>query len=137
MVGSIQTSYRFEDLDFDVIVPATQVSYWGQGRTREGIIKSFRSSYPVGLYTRDGGQIGWARATSDTVYHAYIFDLQVIPAFRGQGLGRRLSEDLMAHPELANVTGWMLSTRAHHSLYRKLGFTDAEPGRYMSRVRSG
>jgi len=134
VVGEITTSYRFEDLDFDIIVPATQASYWGQGRTREDIIQSFRNAYPVGLY--DGqALIGWARATSDTVYHAYIYDLQVIPEHRGQGLGTRLTQDLMAHPDLKNVTGWMLSTRAHHGLYRKLGFKDAEPGRHMSLTR--
>lgn len=131
---NLTTSYSFEDLDFNIIVPATQSSYWGQGRTREGIIQSFRNAFPVGLY--DGkALIGWARATSDTVYHAYIYDLQVIPAYRGQGLGTRLTQDLMAHPDLKDVTGWMLSTRAHHGMYRKLGFKDAEPGRYMALTR--
>ncbi len=132
MVSAVTTSYRFEDLDFDIIVPATQSSYWGQGRTRTGIIQSFRNAYPVGLYTETGQQIGWARATSDTVYHAYIYDLQVLPEYRGQGLGTRLAQDLLAHPALGDVTGWMLSTRAHHDLYRKLGFEDAEPGRFMA-----
>ena len=131
---TLTTSYRFEDLDFNIIVPATQSSYWGHGRTRDGIIQSFRNAYPVGLYDGEA-LIGWARATSDTVYHAYIYDLQVIPEYRGQGLGTRLTQDLMAHPELKNVTGWMLSTRAHHGMYRKLGFTDAEPGRFMTLSR--
>ncbi|MEO0915855.1 MAG: hypothetical protein AAFY31_02575, partial [Pseudomonadota bacterium] len=60
----ILTSYHFDRLNFAVIVPATQDSYWGQGRTRDGIIKSFRNAYPVGLYTSEGAQVGWARATS-------------------------------------------------------------------------
>lgn len=132
----IQTGYTFDRLDFDVIVPATQNSYWGQGRTRDGVIRSFRNSYPVGLYAEEGAQIGWARATSDTVYHAYVYDLQVVPEHRGRGLGIRLAQDLMTHPDLKDVTGWMLSTRAHHGLYRKLGFDDVDPGRYMSKVRS-
>ncbi|MEO1536375.1 MAG: GNAT family N-acetyltransferase [Pseudomonadota bacterium] len=133
-MSEIATSYRFEDLDFDTIVPATQASYWGQGRTHEGIVQSFRNAYAVGLY--DGkAQIGWARATSDTVYHAFIYDLQVILSYRGRGLGKRLAQDLMAHPDLIAVTGWMLATRAHHGLYRKLGYEDAEPGRFMSLAR--
>ncbi|MEM7632358.1 MAG: GNAT family N-acetyltransferase [Pseudomonadota bacterium] len=135
-MGRILTSYQFDELDFDTIVPVTQASYWGQGRTREGIVKSFRNAYSVGLRAEDGAQVGWARATSDTVYHAYIYDLQVLPDYRGRGLGTRLTQDLMAHPELSEVTGWMLSTRAHHGMYRKLGFKDADPGRYMSKVRS-
>jgi len=133
----VMTSYKFEDLDFDVIVPETQNSYWGSGRSREGIIQSFENSFPVGLRLTTGEQIGWARATSDTVYHAYIYDLQVIPEYRGKGLGKKLTKDLIEHPMLRNVTGWMLATRNQHALYRKFGFEDAEPGRYMAMMKSG
>ena len=117
----IRTSYDLDEFDFDIIVPATQGSYWGKGRTREGIVESFKNAFPVGLFHPADGRIDWARATSDIVYHAYIFDLQVVPAYRGRGLGRRLAIDLMNHPELRGVTGWMLSTRAHHHIYRPLG----------------
>ena len=129
------TSYRFEDLDFDVIVPAIQGSYWGQGRSRDGIIRSFEKSYPVCLLAETGHTIGWARATSDTIYHAYIYDLQVLPEFRNRGFGTRLAQNLMAHPELVDVTGWMLSTKNQHGMYRRLGFEDAEASRYMSLKR--
>ncbi|MDA7948939.1 MAG: GNAT family N-acetyltransferase [Hyphomicrobiaceae bacterium] len=131
----IRTSYAFEDLDFDIIAPETQASYWGKGRTREGIITSFENSFLVGLYLDDRRMIGWARATSDTVYLAYISDLQILPDFRGQGLGKRLTKDLMDHPDLKSVSGWMLSTDYHHDFYSKFGFADAEPRRYMSLSR--
>ncbi len=128
----IRTSYSLEDFDFDIIVSETLNSYWGKGRSREDIIKSFKNSYPVGIFLGSGEQIGWARATSDTVYHAYIFDLQVLAEYRGRGLAKRLTKDLMDHPELKSVRGWMLATRDQHHLYRKFGFVDAKPGRYMS-----
>lgn len=128
---TIRTGYDVGEFDFDVIVPATQASYWGNGRERNDIIKSFRNSFPVGLFHWQDGQIGWARATSDTVYHAYIYDLQVVPDHRGKGLGKHLVTELMRHPELKDVSGWMLSTRHHHGFYRPLGFEDAEHGRYM------
>ena len=126
-----RTSHDVAEFDFDLIVPATQQSYWGGGRQRDGIIESFHNAFPVGLFDSDGAQVGWARAMSDTVYHAYIYDLQVVPAHRGKGLGRRLATDLMQHPALHNVSSWMLSTRSHHGVYRPLGFEDAVPGRYM------
>ncbi len=128
---TIRTSYDVGEFDFDVIVPATQTSYWGNGRERNDVIKSFRNSFPVGLFHGLEGQVGWARAISDTVYHAHIYDLQVLPAHRGNGLGKRLVTELMGHPELKDVIGWMLSTRCHHDFYRPFGFTDAEQGRYM------
>ena len=125
-------SYDCTTYDFDVIVPFIQQSYWGAGRRRDDIVRAFQHSWTVGLFLPGGQQIGWARATSDTVFHAYIFDLAVIERFRGRGIGRRLVEVLMQHPELTNVTGWMLSTRYHHDLYRTFGFEDAEQGRYMT-----
>lgn len=85
----------------------------------------------AGLFTKEE-QVGWARAASDTVYHAYIMDLMVVPEHRGKGLGKRLTRDLMAHPELTEVTGWMLATRDHHKLYRSFGFSDVEPNRFMT-----
>ncbi len=133
---NLRISYNTDEFDFDLIVPATQASYWGNSRRRDGIIKSFRNSYSVGLFHPADGQVGWVRATSDTVYHAYIYDLQVMPAHRGKGLGTYLVSELMNHPELGEVTGWMLSTRDHHHLYRPFGFRDAAEGRHMVLTRN-
>jgi len=129
---NIRTSYDQSEFDYDLIVPAIQNSYWGEGRIYSDITCAFENSYNVGYFLQSGGQIAWARATSDTIYHAYIFDLYVLREYRGNGYGKQLVTDLMAHPELTRVSGWMLSTRQHHDLYRQFGFMDAEPKRYMS-----
>jgi ribosomal protein S18 acetylase RimI-like enzyme len=42
---------------------------------------------------------------------------------RRQGLGRRLIEAVLAHPELQGLRRLMLVTRDAHALYRQLGFT--------------
>ena len=131
----IRISYDPSEFDFSIIVPFIQGSYWGQGREQQDIMQSFRSSYSVGFFLPSGKQIAWARATSDTVFHAYIFDLAVVLKHRGKGYGKRLVSELMSHPDLWNVSGWMLSTKKHHDLYRQFGFTDAESGRYMSLKR--
>ena len=133
---NIRTSYDVDEFDFDLIVPATQASYWGNGRQKDGVIKSFRNSYPVGLFHPSDGQVGWVQATSDTVFHAYIYDLQVVPSHRRKGLGKFLIVELMRHPDLKDVTGWMLSTRNLHHLYRQFGFKDAEQGRHMVMTRT-
>ena len=132
---TLRTSYDLSEFDFDRIVPAIQQSYWGEGRSAEGIKAAFANSFPAGLFHAEDGQIGWVRATSDCVYHAYIFDLIVVPDYRAQGLGKRMTQDIMNHPDLRAVTGWMLSTRYHHDLYRPFGFKDGEPGRYMALKR--
>jgi len=131
----IRISYEPLEFNFDLIVPFIQQSYWGKGRTHQDIVQAFKNSFSVGFFAENGEQIAWARATSDTVYHAYIFDLAVVQEFRGGGYGKQLIKELMAHPSLVNVSSWMLSTKMHHDLYRQFGFEDAEQGRYMSLKR--
>jgi len=132
----IRISYDQAEFNFDLIVPFTQQSYWGKGRCYQNIVTAFSNSFAIGMFLEDGEQIAWARATSDTVFHAYIFDLVVVEDYRGMGFGKRLVTELMAHPSLTNVSGWMLSTRFHHELYRQFGFKDAEQGRYMALRKS-
>jgi len=128
----IRVSYDQSEFNFDLIVPFIQQSYWGKGRNHQDIVQAFENSFSIGFFLESGEQIAWARATSDTVYHAYIFDLAVVQKYRGKGYGKQLVTDLMAHPSLIKVSGWMLSTKMHHELYRQFGFADAEQGRYMS-----
>lgn len=132
----INISYEHSDFNYDLIVPFIQKSYWGKGRSYENIVQAFSRSFVVGFFSSDGTQIGWARATSDTIYHAYIFDLAIVEEHRGTGLGKKLTLELMSHPELKDVAGWMLATKKHHGMYRKLGFKGVESGRYMSYKKS-
>lgn len=129
---NIRISHDPAEFKYELIAPFIQNSYWGSGRIQTEIVQAFQNSYVVGFFLPDGNQVAWARATSDTVYHAYIFDLAVVEEFRGNGYGKRLVTELMSHPELRRVSGWMLSTRVHHDLYRQFGFEDATTGRYMT-----
>ena len=117
--------------DMDRIVAFIQGSYWGAGRSAEDIKRAFSASCVVGLFDEDK-QLGMARAVSDGVYSAFIYDLFVFEDYRGHGHARRLMDALMAHPELCRVRGWMLATRDAHGLYAKYGFAPVDPGRYMA-----
>lgn len=116
--------------DFDQIVPAVQGSYWGQGRTAMDIRRAFAGSAVVGVF-EDGQHLAVARAITDGVFHAYIYDLIVFEPHRGRGLARVLMDTLLVHPQLKSVTGWMLSTRDAHGIYEKYGFAPVEPNRTM------
>lgn len=132
--AEIELSYEPGRMDLEMIIPVIQASYWGKGRSAAGIRRAFQNSYLAGLF--DGPrQVAFARAVSDATYFAYIFDLFVIPDARGQGLGRRMTEAILDHPDLRGVSGWMLASRDAHDLYRKFGFADAPPGRYMAMTR--
>jgi GNAT superfamily N-acetyltransferase len=106
-------------------------SYWAAGRTRETVERLVREAGRVaGLY-RGGEQVGFARAVTDGVAVAYLADVYVLPAHRGQGLGKELVREIVEHGPYAHVR-WLLHTRDAHDLYAQVGF--AEPGeRLMER----
>ncbi|MEO6688781.1 MAG: GNAT family N-acetyltransferase, partial [Dokdonella sp.] len=54
---------------------------------------------------------------------------------RGRGLGKRLMDFVMAHPDLQYIRRFMLATRDAHGLYEQYGFTQlADPVLIMERV---
>ncbi|WP_299349311.1 GNAT family N-acetyltransferase [uncultured Shimia sp.] len=123
-------TYDFAEFDLDKVIAFIQSSYWGNGRSRADILTSFDNSAIVGMFDGDR-QVGMARAVSDGVFHTYVFDLFVFEEFRGHGFSKDLMTALLEHPDLENVTGWMLSTRDAHGLYHKYGFQPVDPDRTM------
>jgi GNAT superfamily N-acetyltransferase len=95
-------------------------------------VRSIEGSLPFGLYDPDGAQAGFARVVSDRAVFAYLGDVFVLPPFRGRGLGVRLVECVLAHPELQGLRRWHLATADAHELYRRFGFAEpARPDRHM------
>ena len=54
-------------------------------------------SFAVSAAFRDGKLVGMMRALSDGVSDAYILDLVVRKPYRGNGIARRVMENLTAH----------------------------------------
>ena len=116
-------------LDLDAIHAYLTRSYWAEGVTRERVARSLERSLCFGLF--DGAQqIGFARVVTDAATFAYLADVYVLEAYRGQGLGKRLIEAVRAHPDLADLRRFVLWTRDAHGLYERFGFTrlHAQPG---------
>jgi GNAT superfamily N-acetyltransferase len=105
----------------------------GAGPLIGGVEKTVREAARViGLY--DGArQIGFARVVSDSVHMAYLADVYVDTAYRGQGLGVELVREAIdngPHREL----GWTLATRDAHGLYARFGFEPPDY-RWMARPK--
>jgi len=98
-------------------------AYWARGRSRAIMERAFANSLCFGLYAPDGSQAGFARVVSDHAIIAHMNDVFVLPAWRGRGLGKELVAAALAHPELATVIRWTLSTDDAHGLYAAFGFT--------------
>lgn len=116
--------------DYDQIIPFVQSAYWGAGRSGADIKAAFAGSACVGLF-ENGTQLAMARAITDRVFHAYIYDLGVFEPHQGRGLSLLLMDALLSHPDLVKVKGWMLSTRDAHGLYARYGFEPVDADRVL------
>jgi GNAT superfamily N-acetyltransferase len=105
--------------------------YWAEGIPREIVQRSIENSICFGVFHGDE-QVGFARVVTDRATYAYIGDVFIIDSHRGRGLGKKLMNAIMQHPELQHLRRWSLVTADAHGLYAQLGFTPlANPQRYM------
>jgi GNAT superfamily N-acetyltransferase len=120
-------------IDLDVVHGYLSRSYWAKGRPRERVALSISRSFPFGLY-HGSRQVGFARVLTDLVTLALLADVFVLEEHRGRGLGTWLVSVVTGHPRFATLRRFHLGTSDAHELYRKFGFQDAAPGRFMDRV---
>ena len=129
--GAFTVSTDKAKLDLSAIHAYLSRSYWAEGISLEIVRRSVENSLCFGLYD-DSSQIGLARVISDYATYAYVCDVYVLEAYRGQGLGKWLMHCVMAHPDLQGLRRWSLATRDAHGLYEQAGFTAlSNPQGYM------
>jgi GNAT superfamily N-acetyltransferase len=129
--GEFTISTEKARLQLDLIAAFLSRAYWARGRTRAAIERSIEHSLCFGLYAAEH-QIGFARVVTDCATFAYLCDVFIDEAYRGQRLGKWLMSAVMAHPDLQGLRRWILATRDAHGLYRQFGWTELkDPGRWM------
>ena len=99
-----------------------QTAFWASDRRTEDWEIAIRNSKPVvGVW--DGDRlIGFARATSDGIYRATLWDVAIHPDYQGAGLGRKLVETVLMHPHVNRVERVYLTTTHQQSFYERIGF---------------
>jgi GNAT superfamily N-acetyltransferase len=124
-------------LDLDFVHHEVSHTYWAEGIGRDLLEKALANSVIFGVY-RDGGmQVGFARLITDAATFAYLCDVVITAAERGQGLGTWLSQCVVSHPDLQGLRRWALVTRDAHAVYEKAGWRRPNnPQAYMERVFS-
>jgi ribosomal protein S18 acetylase RimI-like enzyme len=99
-----------------------QTAFWASDRRIEDWAVAIRNSKPV-VSVWDGDRlIGFARATSDGIYRASIWDVAIHPDYQGAGLGRKLVETVLMHPHVNRVERVYLMTTHQQSFYERIGF---------------
>ncbi|NJO96014.1 MAG: GNAT family N-acetyltransferase [Hyellaceae cyanobacterium CSU_1_1] len=99
-----------------------RTAFWARSRNMDDLKIAIANSNPV-VTVWDGDRlIGFARATSDGVYRAAIWDVIVDPDYQGVGLGRKLVETVISHPLVSRVERVYLTTTHQQSFYERIGF---------------
>jgi ribosomal protein S18 acetylase RimI-like enzyme len=97
-------------------------AFWASDRTIADLEIAIAHSHPV-ISAWDGDlMMGFARATSDGIYRATIWDVVVHPEYQGAGIGRKLVETVLSHPHVARVERVYLMTTNQQNFYEKIGF---------------
>ena len=100
----------------------TRTAFWARERNIDDLKIAIANSNPV-VTVWDGERlIGFARATSDGIYRAAIWDVVVDPDFQGMGLGRKLVQTVLSHPLVSRVERVYLTTTHQQSFYERIGF---------------
>ena len=120
-------------------------SYWAKNIPLNIVTTAIENSFCFGVYKKEGNnvlkqtlsigrQVGFARVITDKATFAYLADVFIISAYRGKGLSKWLLHEIMNHPELQGLRGWMLGTKDAHGLYEQFGFTRLVNSERMMRL---
>ncbi|WGS53080.1 GNAT family N-acetyltransferase [Paraburkholderia sp. D15] len=120
------------ELDLEMIYTfLSQQTAWAKGMPRDTFERAVAGSQCFGAY-RDGNQIAFARLITDEATFAYLCDVFVLPAHRGQGVASALMKHIFASPSVKGLRRVVLVTSDAHHVYAPHGFTSlANPERYM------
>ncbi len=127
----IQFCDRRSQVDFQQLQGLFNLAaFWARDRSLEDMQIAIANSDPVitAWDTRlkaspdEQHMIGFARATSDGIYRATIWDVVIHPDYQGAGLGRKLVQTVISHPKLSRVERIYLMTTHQQEFYKKIGF---------------
>lgn len=122
-------------LDFDRAHALLHATYWAKNMPRETLRTAIENSLCFGLYHQDR-TIGIARVVTDLSTFAYLTDVVVDEAFRGQGLAVWMMGQILSHPNLQGLRRFLLLTSDAHRLYQKVGFRAPEQMDWFLEIRN-
>lgn len=123
-----------ERLDIDATHAALAATYWSPKVRRDVVERAIANSLCLAVYERvSGAQVAFARVVTDRATFAWICDVVVFEGHRGRGLGKRIVQAILAHPELTTLRRFLLATQDAQGLYAQFEFTPVVAGRWLER----
>ena len=111
-------------------------AYWAEGRTRETQDSAIAGSRNYAMVARATGElVAYARVVTDGVTFAWLADVIVDPAHRGQGLGTAVVTGAIADLEPLGLKRILLKASDDgRVVYERLGFRPLDdPAPWMER----
>jgi predicted GNAT family N-acyltransferase len=102
-----------------------QAEEWSKGCSLGDVQKMLGgNTLNLALVDEEGFLAGYTRVLSDGAFTAFLMDAIVAPAWRGAGLGRRLMDAALGHPDIRGVRQFQLyCTEELVPFYEQWGFT--------------
>lgn len=120
-----------EKLNIPWVCHQLRSSYWGEWLDDARIQRALLRSLVFGVYHDDvmdageiavcGEQVGFGRVVTDGATFSSVMDIIIDEPYRNRGLGTRLMEAMLAHPDVCE-TVCIISTRDASLWYDKFGF---------------
>jgi GNAT superfamily N-acetyltransferase len=123
---SIRLIDELTDNQIDDLHEMYRNEWWTETRGRGELPKMLANSDELVAFEDSDSRelVSFARVLTDYTYKALIFDVIVAGSQRGQGLGERLMEEILDHPQLVDVEHFELYCLEELAeFYEQWGFT--------------
>lgn len=95
---------NLSDRQINQLVDLYQNEWWTKNRTKAEVeIMIKNSNYIFAYFDKKDNLIGFARVLTDGIFKAFLFDIITKKEFRGCGLGSRIVNDMINHPDISQV----------------------------------
>jgi ribosomal protein S18 acetylase RimI-like enzyme len=117
----IELQFGTGHLDWDEVCLVIERAPLGK-REPDKLRKAAENSYLVCSAHKDGSVIGFGRALSDGVYQSAIYDVVVLPEYQGQGVGKKIMQELLSRLPQGLGPVLIYVAPGKEGFYKKLGF---------------
>src|SRR5438034_9487825 len=97
--GSLSLTTDRRRLKSSAVLDLLRTTHWAESLTTDALDRAIQNSVCFAIFDGDA-LVAFARAITDLATYAYWTDVVVAEAYRRRGIGRWLSEAMLAHPEL-------------------------------------
>lgn len=125
MYMNLRFEYDLENIDWNRVVEILKEANMAH---YEASIhkKAFENSYSVVFVFDQDILIGFGRAISDGAYQGAIYDVAVLDAYQGRGVGRKIVEKLIENMSNCNII--LYSAVGKEIFYERMNFRKMKTG---------